>query len=185
MCWIWPRSKLAELLSNDDPLSPLVSCQQRSKSSFRKLDTKGWRLTSTSPLIVSGWFLGDAHHLRQVVLNLLANAVKFTDTRRSFTPRLHVRRRCGRRKIVCASKSRIPASVSLPTSKRQIFEPFTQADDSITRVYGGTGLGTTIARHLMTQMGGTIGLESTVGVGSAFWIEIPLSPDRTAGTRSI
>ena len=55
-----------------------------------------------------------------------------------------------------------------------IFEPFAQADDSITRVYGGTGLGTTIARHLVTLMGGRIDLTSNLGVGTRFWFEIPL-----------
>src|SRR5439155_24905538 len=55
-----------------------------------------------------------------------------------------------------------------------IFEPFTQADDSISRVYGGTGLGTTIARHLVNLMGGDIHLVSKVGEGSLFWFELCL-----------
>ena len=72
--------------------------------------------------------------------------------------------------------------VGIPVDKQAaIFEPFTQADDSTTRIYGGTGLGTTIARHLMTQMGGQIGLESTVGVGSLFWIELPLERTEQQG----
>jgi two-component system, sensor histidine kinase RpfC len=123
---------------------------------------------------VSGWFLGDAHHLRQVVLNLLANAVKFTERGEVSLRAFMVPSENDASRLRVEVKD---TGVGIPAEKQAaIFEPFTQADDSTTRLYGGTGLGTTIARHLTTQMGGTIGLESTVGTGSLFWIEIPLIP---------
>ena len=120
-----------------------------------------------------GWFEGDAHHLRQVLLNLLANAVKFTE-------RGEVRVMVsGKRMSGPSTRLRIEVrdtGIGIPLNKQaQIFEPFAQADDSITRVYGGTGLGTTIAQQLVTLMGGSIGLESAVGVGSTFWIELTLA----------
>ena len=118
------------------------------------------------------WFSGDSHHLRQVLLNLLANAVKFTE-----------RGEVSLRVIVVSASPIEPrvrfevkdTGIGIPLAKQAvIFEPFTQADDSITRIYGGTGLGTTIARQLVALMNGTIGVVSTVGVGSTFWFEVPL-----------
>jgi two-component system, sensor histidine kinase RpfC len=125
------------------------------------------------------WFVGDAHHLHQVVLNLLSNAVKFTE-------RGHV--------VLTASGIAIGADqqrlrievrdtgIGISAEKQTaIFEPFTQADDSVTRVYGGTGLGTTIARQLVGLMGGSIGLASSLGEGSTFWIELTLKEEAAQG----
>ncbi len=118
------------------------------------------------------WFAGDSHHVRQVLLNLLANAVKFTE-------RGEVLLKVDAIEVVGTS-ARVrfevkDTGIGIPLEKQAaIFEPFTQADDSITRVYGGTGLGTTIARQLVTLMNGAIGVTSTVGLGSTFWFELPL-----------
>jgi two-component system sensor histidine kinase RpfC len=128
---------------------------------------------------VAGWYLGDAHHLRQVILNLLANAVKFTE-KGEIT--LRARMLVGEANAQILRVEVQDTGVGIAEAKQAaIFEPFTQADDSITRVYGGTGLGTTIARHLMNHMGGSIGLVSSVGVGSTFWIELPLEASEAQG----
>ena len=134
---------------------------------------KGLSVTTNLDSSIARWFAGDPHHLRQVLLNLLANAVKFTErggitlTGRtlSMTPEGAV--------ILMEVQD---TGIGIPEEKlATIFEPFTQADDSVTRVYGGTGLGTTIARQLVTLMGGRLGVKSEVGVGSTFWVELPLS----------
>jgi len=127
----------------------------------------------------AGWFLGDAHYLRQVVLNLLSNAVKFTEAG-EITLRASVLST-----VNSVSMLRVEVrdtGIGIDAEKQAaIFEPFSQADDSITRIYGGTGLGTTIARQLILLMGGKIGLESTVGVGSLFWFELPLQQSESQG----
>jgi two-component system sensor histidine kinase RpfC len=127
----------------------------------------------------AGWYSGDAHHLRQVMLNLLSNAVKFTDQGRIDVRALvqGVSHNVTKLRIEVQD-----TGIGIPASKlNQIFEPFAQADDSVTRLYGGTGLGTTIAKQLIGLMGGTLTVESQQGMGSKFWFEIPLPRTEKAG----
>jgi two-component system sensor histidine kinase RpfC len=133
---------------------------------------KGLEVKTEISAEAARWFQGDAHHLRQVLLNLLANAVKFTETGQILLRVIVVEGDAIRARVRFEVKD---TGIGIPPGKQAaIFEPFTQADDSITRIYGGTGLGTTIARELVTLMDGQIGLESSVGVGSLFWFELPM-----------
>jgi two-component system sensor histidine kinase RpfC len=114
---------------------------------------------------------GDAHHLRQVIINLAGNAVKFTE-RGSVT--VHVSRQDETENAVRLKFSVRDTGVGIPPEAQgRIFDSFTQADQSTTRRFGGTGLGTTIAKQLVELMGGRIGLESAVGLGTTFWFEVP------------
>ncbi len=115
---------------------------------------------------------GDAHHLRQVLINLAGNAVKFTE-RGSVT--VHVSLQEETEAAVRLKFSVRDTGVGIPpVAQQRIFDSFTQADQSTTRRFGGTGLGTTIAKQLVELMGGKIGLESAVGLGSTFWFDILL-----------
>ncbi|KAF0223306.1 MAG: two-component system NarL family capsular synthesis sensor histidine kinase [Rhodospirillaceae bacterium] len=113
-------------------------------------------------------FLGDATRLRQIVTNLAGNAVKFTDkgyVRISAEPAAdgHVR--------FTISDTGIGLNGG---QQAKLFEPFSQADASISRRYGGTGLGLSICRRLVAMMDGAIGVDSQVGQGSNFWFSLPL-----------
>ena len=121
---------------------------------------------------------GDAHHLRQVLINLAGNAVKFTE-HGSVT--VHVSAQAETETRVRLKFSIRDTGIGIaPEAQTRVFESFTQADQSTTRRFGGTGLGTTIAKQLVGLMGGKLGLESAVGLGSTFWFEIDLEkqPER-------
>jgi two-component system sensor histidine kinase RpfC len=121
---------------------------------------------------------GDPHHLRQILINLSGNAVKFTE-RGSVT--VHVSAHSETEKSVRLKFSIRDTGIGIPAeAQARIFESFMQADQSTSRRFGGTGLGTTIAKQLVELMGGKLGLESAVGLGSTFWFEIALEkqPER-------
>jgi signal transduction histidine kinase/ActR/RegA family two-component response regulator len=127
-----------------------------------------WHCEASIPALL----IGDVGRIRQVVMNLAANAIKFT-----LAGRVTIRaERIGNSGDVAeVSVSVEDTGIGIPEDKLQdIFDDFTQVDTSASRRHGGTGLGLTICRHLVTLMGGTIGVESRVGEGSRFWFQLPL-----------
>lgn len=147
---------------------------ETSKIFYEQALKKGLTLTVTiaqdSPVTLHG----DPHRLRQILINLISNALKFTAT--------------GRIAISATLDGSHPGHVRIEVSdtgigipqdaQDRIFDSFAQADGSTTRKYGGTGLGLAIVKQLVGMMGGHMGLTSASGAGSAFWFTI--SVDATA-----
>ncbi len=114
---------------------------------------------------------GDPHKLRQIIINLVGNAMKFTD--KGFVSlRVHPREE-GDGSVVLRFEVADTGAGIAEGSLKKIFEPFAQANTSVSRKYGGTGLGTTICKHLVSLMGGEIGVQSTPKVGTTFWFDLP------------
>lgn len=143
----------------------------------RPAHEKGVELLTVVPPGIPSPLRGDPVRIKQVLSNLTSNAVKFTEKGEVVIGA----------EVVYETDSAVGIRLSVrdtgigiaPEQQANIFESFTQADGSITRKYGGTGLGLTISRQLTELMGGGIGVQSTLGVGSTFWIELPLQKSQS------
>lgn len=153
------------------PFEPKAVVEGSVESVSTQAERKGLSLSST---ICSGLpvkVVGDPNRLRQVILNLLNNAVKFTSH--------------GSIQVSVSTKPSSDGQIVIrfevedsgigigKNRQAQIFRTYNQADASIARNYGGTGLGLTICERLVQAMKGNIGVESELGQGSKFWFEIP------------
>jgi two-component system, sensor histidine kinase RpfC len=127
------------------------------------------RVPSSVPFLLRG----DPHLLRQVLLNLLGNSLKFTE-RGEVGVRVTLESETSRHATVRFEVVDTGIGISAE-AQRRIFDRFTQADESITRRFGGTGLGTTISKEIVELMGGTIGVHSEPGKGSTFWFTVELT----------
>jgi two-component system sensor histidine kinase/response regulator len=133
----------------------------------RRADAKGLLLRQDSLVGLPARVVGDATRLAQVLGNFVDNAIKFTSE-----GQVHIGAT-----IVEQQETRVLLRFAVsdngigirPDALRTLFQLFTQADPSITRTHGGTGLGLAICKKLAQQMGGDVGVESAVGVGSTFW----------------
>ena len=145
----------------------LASCRDLARESLRG---KPVRIFAESDPAILGYVRGDPTKIRQVLLNLLTNAVKFT-SRGDVTIRSVFSDKKGTVRIDVTD-----SGIGIATDQiGLLFERFTQADTTMTRRYGGTGLGLAISKRLVELMGGVIGVDAPAKGGSNFWFELPLA----------
>ena len=131
---------------------------------------KGLTLSVSVPDNMNVMLIGDKHRLLQVLVNLVGNAVKFTQqgsiaVKVSYSKPINA--------MTTVRFEIADTGIGVPADKQElIFDAFSQADASMTRPYGGTGLGLSIARQLCLMMGGDVSVTSKVGVGSTFWFTV-------------
>lgn len=135
-------------------------------------EAKGLRLTAVLPEMLLPEYEGDPVRIRQILTNLIGNAIKFT-TQGRITLHITVDEDSVSHTTLCLQVQDTGIGIE-PAVQETLFTPFTQADGSTTRKYGGTGLGLAIVKQLAQLMGGIVGVDSVLGQGSTFWCTIHL-----------
>jgi CheY-like chemotaxis protein len=165
------KIEAGEITLDEAPYQPVALLEEIEAVYAPQARKKGLNFTVTVSSDLPSWLQCDSSRLRQVLINLVANALKFTD-RGGVDVQLSM---TGRSLDRCGLLIRVRDSgIGIePGIQERLFLPFIQADASTTRRYGGTGLGLSIVKRLVQIMGGEVGLTSTPGVGSEFWVALP------------
>ena len=163
------KIEAGKLELEDIPLGPAAVVESALAIVQSGANEKGLELSCELAADVPPWIKGDPTRLRQVLLNLLSNAIKFTEHGSV---------------VLRAMRASVPAAELRfevtdtgagidPAQRHQLFQRFSQVGQTTYRRFGGTGLGLAISRHLVEAMGGTMGVDSSIGAGSTFWFSIP------------
>ncbi len=172
--WSWAR------WTSKRPLSTSTWSSWTRKDAVLCYPEEGLEFRNECQLNFTGQIVGDAGRLRQVLTNLLTNAIKFTAVG-SITLRVIETYEDPKNLHVHFEVRDTGCGISQTTLKK-LFQPFSQADPSFARRFGGTGLGLSICKNLVDLMGGTIGLESVENKGSNAWFSIPFEKVPTLGS---
>jgi signal transduction histidine kinase/ligand-binding sensor domain-containing protein/CheY-like chemotaxis protein/HPt (histidine-containing phosphotransfer) domain-containing protein len=146
-------------------------------------EAKGVELIVSPPLHEVSALIGDPLRVRQILMNLVGNAIKFT-MQGTVAVMAEIGQTVAGRTTVRIAVADTGVGIEAATIER-IFEPFTQADESTTRRFGGTGLGLAICRELAERMGGTVRVESRPNAGSTFRLELPMQVAGPAAPREV
>ena len=153
------------------PFSPEKTVRRAVQTVALQAEEKGLRLDAHTDPLLPAALVGDPVRLGQILLNLLANAIKFTDAGRVGLSAMVSEQGS---KQVCVRFTVTDTGIGIPPDKRAvIFDMFTQARSDTTRRFGGTGLGLAIVKELTERQGGRISVESVEGQGSTFTVELP------------
>ena len=159
------------------PFSIADICEEVHRATLASAKSRGVATTLFVDPRIPARAIGDSVRVRQVLLNLVANAIKFSggkDTAGSVDVRVVLSDVAEGRATVEFSVADTGIGMDVQTLGR-LYTPFTQADASTTRRFGGTGLGLTITNELVRMMGGVIAVESELGTGSTFTVRLPFS----------
>jgi signal transduction histidine kinase/CheY-like chemotaxis protein len=156
------------------PFSPRQLVSDVVELTTEQASSKSLALTVRVEADVPQEVIGDPNRLRQVLTNLVANAIKFTSS-----GRIEIKLSIEPESVECATRqlrwSVSDTGIGIGAEARQfLFRPFSQVDGSFTRKYGGSGLGLAICQQLVNALGGRIDVDSKPNVGSTFWFEVPL-----------
>jgi signal transduction histidine kinase/CheY-like chemotaxis protein/HPt (histidine-containing phosphotransfer) domain-containing protein len=163
--------------------APLTVLEDMAELFAARAQSKGIELIVRADDALPSWVCGDPHRLRQILMNLVGNAIKFTESGQVMV-RCEAAVAPGRRAdsqagtMLCFEVIDTGLGIAREHQAR-LFQAFSQADDSTTRKYGGTGLGLAIAKELTQLMSGDIGVASEPGQGSTFWFTVRVTSPRT------
>ncbi|MBF0182925.1 MAG: CHASE domain-containing protein [Magnetococcales bacterium] len=166
----YSRMEAGRFILSDLPYSPRQIVRDVAQLMRLAAAEKNLQLLEEIADDVPEWQQGDEGRLRQILINLLGNAIKFTQ---HGTIAIHLNRQLLPQATLFFQVKDTGIGIA-EEHVQHIFDHFTQADSGITRQYGGTGLGLAIAKRLVELMGGQMGVESAVGVGSCFYFTLPL-----------
>ena len=180
----YSRLEAGAIALEQAPFDPEATMQDVAELLSPKAHDKGLEIAVTVKAGAPAWVIGDDGRLRQILFNLAGNAVKFTETGGVVLD------------LAARAQGRLRFTVRdtgpgvAPQKQALIFEEFAQADAGVARRHGGAGLGLAIVKKLALAMGGEAGLDSRLGAGASFWVELPLpaaeggpAPATLAGVR--